>query len=147
MEANPMKLIFRGVQYDYTPASVEAREDELAGKYRSAALKFRRNAAKVPVLQPALDLFYRGVSYKTGVGSQLGLDEAPVFSAPVDLFYRGVHYSAGPAQVDSAQVAEVAVVPQSELMTEQMRELVIQHRQKTAQREQSVLGRFEAAIG
>jgi hypothetical protein len=141
-----MKLIFRGVQYEYTPASVEAREDELAGKYRSSALKFRRNAAKLPVLQPALDLFYRGVSYKTGASSQLGIDEAPAFSAPADLFYRGVHYTAG-STAQTAEVAEAVVAPQPESMTKQIRELVIQHRQKTAQREQSVLERFEAAIG
>jgi hypothetical protein len=72
-----MKLTYRGVGYDYKPAQVESRESAIAGKYRGAGLKFRTTIARVPVLQPALDLIYRGTHYRLG-GTQPNCVKEPV---------------------------------------------------------------------
>ncbi|UBF26683.1 DUF4278 domain-containing protein [Kovacikia minuta CCNUW1] len=135
-----MKLNYRGVDYNYTPAPVETREDAIAGKYRGAAFKFRTNAAKVPVLQPALDLLYRGVRYKTGT-PQAATTQTVAVPVPqnAELIYRGVRYRTA--------ATEAPVVQHRESLAEQARELVIQHRLKAERRDQSVLERFEEAIG
>lgn len=62
-----MKLTYRGVTYDYNPPAVAAQESqavEKAGKYRGVDVRFR-NRKKPLVLQPTLDLKYRGVAYHT----------------------------------------------------------------------------------
>jgi hypothetical protein len=61
-----MKLSYRGVQYDYNPPVVETTEAGVGGKYRGLDWRFR-NMKKPPVLQPRVDLTYRGVRYQTGV--------------------------------------------------------------------------------
>jgi len=140
-----MKLIFRGVEYNYTPAPVEAYNDAIDGKYRKAAFKFRNNLAKVPVLKSALDLIYRGVHYKTGTG-QLQNDVAtyPALRSDVKLLYRGTEYTAKAAHTEP--VTASADRHQAESLDDLVRELVIQFRQKTEQREQSVLERFEESV-
>jgi hypothetical protein len=61
-----MKLSYRGVQYDYNPPVVESTEDVVGGKYRGLDWRFR-NMKKPPVLQPRVNLTYRGVRYQNGV--------------------------------------------------------------------------------
>ena len=61
-----MKLSYRGVQYDYNPPVVETTEDVVGGKYRGLDWRFR-NMKKPPVLQPRVNLTYRGVRYQNGV--------------------------------------------------------------------------------
>lgn len=61
-----MKLSYRGVTYDYNPPVVETTEDVVGGKYRGLDWRFR-NMKKPPVLQPRVNLTYRGVRYQTGV--------------------------------------------------------------------------------
>jgi hypothetical protein len=61
-----MKLSYRGVQYDYNPPVVETTEDVVGGKYRGLDWRFR-NMKKPPVLQPRVNLTYRGVHYQNGV--------------------------------------------------------------------------------
>ena len=61
-----MKLSYRGVQYDYNPPVVETTEGLVGGKYRGLDWRFR-NMKKPPVLQPRVDLTYRGVRYQNGV--------------------------------------------------------------------------------
>lgn len=63
-----MKLTYRGVSYDYNPPQVEYGDMAQAGKYRGLDIRFR-NPKKVPVLQPTLDLVYRGVAYTTDSGA------------------------------------------------------------------------------
>lgn len=71
-----MKLTYRGVSYDYTPADVETAEGELGGKYRGLDWRFC-NVQKVRVQQPTVELLkYRGVAYTTDS------PETPVQSAP-----------------------------------------------------------------
>ncbi len=60
-----MKLQYRGVSYEYNPPEVETTLGEVGGKYRGLDLRFR-NLKKPPVLQPTVDLKYRGVYYQTG---------------------------------------------------------------------------------
>ncbi|NER79853.1 MAG: DUF4278 domain-containing protein [Leptolyngbya sp. SIO1D8] len=60
-----MKLTYRGIQYDYTPPTVEMRTTSEVGHYRGVDIRFR-TVKKNPVQQPTLDLVYRGVAYQTG---------------------------------------------------------------------------------
>lgn len=69
-----MKLTYRGISYDYTPAPVETTEGELGGKYRGLDWRFC-NAHKEFVQQPTVELKYRGVAHTTGSENQ------PVLSA------------------------------------------------------------------
>lgn len=57
-----MKLTYRGVSYDYNPPKVEYGDRTQVGKYRGVDIRFR-NQPKTPVLQPTLDLIYRGAAY------------------------------------------------------------------------------------
>jgi hypothetical protein len=60
-----MKLTYRGVSYEYNPPAVETTPGEVGGKYRGLDWRFR-NLKKPPVLQPRVNLTYRGVRYQTG---------------------------------------------------------------------------------
>jgi hypothetical protein len=54
-----MKLQYRGATYEYNPTEVTYSDCSAVGKYRG--MNFRLcNVRKLPVLQPALDLIYRG---------------------------------------------------------------------------------------
>ncbi|GFE67915.1 DUF4278 domain-containing protein [Chroococcus sp. FPU101] len=57
-----MKLTYRGVSYDYNPPVVETTDGETGGKYRGLDWRFR-NLKKPFVLQPTVNLTYRGVAY------------------------------------------------------------------------------------
>ena len=60
-----MKLSYRGVSYEYNPPVVETTLGEVGGKYRGLDWRFR-NMKKPPILQPRVDLTYRGVRYSHG---------------------------------------------------------------------------------
>ena len=57
-----MKLIYRGVSYEYNPPVVETVEGKVGGKYRGLDWRFH-NLKKPPGLQPSVNLTYRGVTY------------------------------------------------------------------------------------
>lgn len=57
-----MKLTYRGVSYDYNPPVVETTDGNIGGKYRGLDWRFR-NLKKPFVVQPPVNLTYRGVSY------------------------------------------------------------------------------------
>ncbi|MBE9168776.1 DUF4278 domain-containing protein [Pleurocapsales cyanobacterium LEGE 06147] len=57
-----MKLTYRGVSYDYNPPTVAVNEGTVAGKFRGLDWRFH-NLKKPPVLQPPVNLTYRGVAY------------------------------------------------------------------------------------
>ena len=59
-----MKLCYRGVCYDYTPATVETTQSEFVGKYRGLDWRFS-TVKKAPVQQTNVELKYRGVAYNT----------------------------------------------------------------------------------
>ena len=57
-----MELMYRGVSYDYDPLVVETTVAEVGGKYRGQDWKLC-NFKKPPLLQPKVNLAYRGVQY------------------------------------------------------------------------------------
>ncbi|MBE7381120.1 MAG: DUF4278 domain-containing protein [Leptolyngbya sp. SIO1E4] len=59
-----MKLRYRGVEYDYTPPSLEVSESEILGRYRGRSLRFSY-VKHVPFPQPEADLSFRGATYHT----------------------------------------------------------------------------------
>ncbi|PSB67857.1 hypothetical protein C7B61_03960, partial [filamentous cyanobacterium CCP1] len=64
-----MKLTYRGTSYDYNPPEVEYGELTQSGKYRGLDVRFR-NPKRQLVLQPTLDLLYRGVAHKSSNADQ-----------------------------------------------------------------------------
>ena len=130
-----MKLLYRGVSYNYTPAVVETAPTGLAGQYRGAAMNFR-TATQSTATHPALELIYRGSHYRTGVAAATA-PQAVTVREPYELIYRGVRYQAG--------TPKAAVVKQ-ENITEACRQLTSRNRQHTEKRELSVLGRFAQAV-
>lgn len=59
-----MQLNYRGVNYDYTPPQVTTTTGTVGGKYRGLDWRFR-NLAKPAVIQPSVNLTYRGVAFQT----------------------------------------------------------------------------------
>ncbi|MDJ0573424.1 MAG: DUF4278 domain-containing protein [Pleurocapsa sp. MO_192.B19] len=57
-----MKLRYRGIEYDYNPPAVSLAEGEVGGKYRGLDWRFH-NLNKPLLVQPRLNLTYRGVKY------------------------------------------------------------------------------------
>ncbi len=55
-----MKLVYRGVEYDYTTPQVDYSTNEMAGKYRGLDMRFRKQPPRLIPL-PTLDMVYRGV--------------------------------------------------------------------------------------
>lgn len=71
-----MKLTYRGVSYDYNPPTVQYGDSTQVGKYRGVDIRFR-NVKKAPVLQPTLDLVYRGAAYTTHADAPVATEAAP----------------------------------------------------------------------
>lgn len=59
-----MKLVYRGVPYEYNPPKVPVVDSVEVGTYRGATLHFHKLLKALT--QPARDLKYRGVSYHVG---------------------------------------------------------------------------------
>lgn len=57
-----MKLIYRGISYEYNPPVVETVKGKVGGKFRGLDWRFH-TLKKPPVLQPPINLTYRGVHY------------------------------------------------------------------------------------
>ncbi len=57
-----MKLTYRGVSYEYNPPVLETTTGSVVGTYRGLDWRFR-NLKKPPILQPRVNLTYRGVRY------------------------------------------------------------------------------------
>ncbi len=72
-----MQLSYRGVSYDYNPPKVETEVLGLAGSYRGLDYRFRRTSAK-NIVQPNVNLTYRGVSFNPAQGLKPSLYTATV---------------------------------------------------------------------
>ncbi len=72
-----MKLNYRGISYEYNPPVVAVEADQIAGKFRGLDWRFY-NLKKPLVLQPGVNLTYRGVTYNNR--PQTTLDKAPTAS-------------------------------------------------------------------
>lgn len=64
-----MKLTYRGVPYNATPAQAKTAETGLTGKYRGQTVRFHK-VQELTVPQPVLQLQYRGVAYQTTASGQ-----------------------------------------------------------------------------
>ncbi len=114
-----MKLTYRGVTYDYNPPKVEYGDRQEVGKYRGVDIRFR-NIKKAPVMQPTLDLLYRGVAYTTN-----------------------------PAAVEPTVEPTVESVKTPALLSvqERARQLMMNHHKNVKRRQQAMLTRSDAQIG
>ncbi|MBV5257733.1 DUF4278 domain-containing protein [Synechococcus moorigangaii CMS01] len=85
-----MKLTYRGVSYDYRPATLEVTEGDIVGRYRGQAI--RRHCVAQAVERPDVEsvlLHYRGGSYAivqpvVTLAAQ-GQQEAAAASCPVQV--------------------------------------------------------------
>ena len=60
-----MKMVYRGVQYDYTPACVEVQDDVNVGHYRGHEVHF--HSLKFPgKIKHLFHLVYRGAGCEGG---------------------------------------------------------------------------------
>ncbi|NEP85787.1 MAG: DUF4278 domain-containing protein [Okeania sp. SIO2C2] len=57
-----MKLIYRGISYEYNPTTVEVVPSVATGKYRGVEFRFSK-VKNAPTMQPHYNLTYRGVKY------------------------------------------------------------------------------------
>lgn len=78
-----MQLSYRGNSYSYNPAFVEMTETGEMGTYRgqSYPIKYPRH---IPVAQPARNLTYRGVSYRTNSAGVAAPSTSRSAEAPVE---------------------------------------------------------------
>lgn len=120
-----MKLNYRGVSYDYTPANVEFSETNLVGKYRGLDIRFRK-PTKTPVQQPTLDLVYRGAAYSTQPVVEPAIANAPV-----------------PATASAAVPAPALALS----MEDRARSLMMNHTRFIKRRQQVMLTRLDAEVG
>lgn len=60
-----MKLIYRGIEYEYAPETVEVTTEGVCGKYRGAEWKCHYSNY-IPITHHAAELKYRGASYYSG---------------------------------------------------------------------------------
>ncbi|MGB3652359.1 MAG: DUF4278 domain-containing protein [Rivularia sp. (in: cyanobacteria)] len=59
-----MKLIYRGIKYEYAPVAVEVTTEGVCGKYRGAEWKCHHS--EYTSLSNAAELKYRGATYYSG---------------------------------------------------------------------------------
>ena len=57
-----MKITYRGISYEYNPLVINTVEGKVGGKFRGLDWRFH-NLKKPPLLQPPVNLTYRGVTY------------------------------------------------------------------------------------
>lgn len=117
-----MQLTYRGISYDYTPPQVEMDSTSEVGQYRGLEWRFR-NPQKTPVLQPSLNLVYRGVAYQTGQEEAVTTPE--YIPAP----------TAALASSEGFTVESMA------------RAMMTSHQQWIKNRQQSLLSRTSAEVG
>lgn len=89
-----MKLSYRGVNYEYTPPTLEVTEGEILGKYRGVGWHCH-TLKEIPVPQPNMALTYRGVNYETN----------PSAGACRNLSSRSTVFAGGRTSVSSRSVA------------------------------------------
>ncbi|NJO40817.1 MAG: DUF4278 domain-containing protein [Cyanobacteria bacterium CRU_2_1] len=141
-----MKLIYRGVTYDYNPPTVNYGDLSQSDKYQGVDIRFR-NRKKPLVLPSTLKLIYRGHTYNPADVAKV---ENPQVNAPKTLIYRGHTYTINPATppVNTAKTVEVAEVKASTpSVQEQARHLMMDHHRAIKRRQQSMLVRLDTKVG
>lgn len=128
-----MKLTYRGNSYDASPQPApEMGETIDTGHYRGAPVVFNA-MAELPA-QPAADLTWRGVPYRTGIA-------APAAIAPV------VIAAELPAVAASLVTPEVESAPTPTNLSDLARNLFIRRHQRSRRREQGMMVRLAAEVG
>jgi hypothetical protein len=123
-----MKLTYRGIRYDYTPATVDSDETSMTVQYRGSSFKVRQLATPL-AKQPSMAAIYRGVHYSA---QPMAIAESEAIRPAVDAAPVAVAAAPAPAQVQTG---------------DRIRQLMINHHHAIKQREQSVLVRFATEIG
>lgn len=127
-----MKLTYRGNSYEATPNPAPKLGATMGtGHYRGAPVDFRA-LAELPA-QPANDLTWRGVPYRTGIA-------APAPTAPVVV----VEIPAVAASL-AAPVVESEPAPIN--ISDLARNLFIRRHQRSRRREQGMMVRLAAEVG
>ncbi|MFQ4137643.1 DUF4278 domain-containing protein [Nodosilinea sp. PGN35] len=128
-----MKLTYRGISYD-APSHPAPKLGETidTGHYRGAPVGFSA-LAELPV-QPANDLTWRGVPYRTGIA-------APAAIAPV------VIAAELPAVAASLAAPTVESAPAPINISDLARNLFIRRHQRSRRREQGMMVRLAAEVG
>ena len=131
-----MKLIYRGNSYDFTPNPAPNLGETIdTGNYRGTPVVFRAQA-EVPD-QPANDLAWRGVPYRTGIAAP-GLAPAILPAVAASLATPVVEPVAEP-------VAEPVVAASG--IPNLARNLFIRRHQRSRRREQGMMVRLAAEVG
>lgn len=121
-----MKIKYRGVSYEYNPPAVEYGDLSQSGKYRGLDVRFR-NPKKTPVLQPTLDLLYRGVAHTANPVEDGNAIESTETVAPA--------------------TASATVTAPASSIQDRARVLMMNHHRKVKQRQQAMLSRLDARVG
>jgi hypothetical protein len=117
-----MKLSYRGTSYNYNPPEVEYGDLTQSGKYRGLDVRFR-NPKKPLVLQPTLDLLYRGAAYQANE-TDVQVNETAV-----------------------AKVAEATVVTAPLSVQDRARLSMMNRHRQVKRRQQTMLSRLDAQVG
>jgi hypothetical protein len=121
-----MKLTYRGISYETTPNPVPKLGETIdTGNYRGATVVFKA-LAELPA-QPAADLTWRGLPYRSGV------------AAPTP--------AAIPAVAVSAATPEVEAETSRTSIPDLARNLFIRRHQRSRRREQGMMVRLAAEVG
>ena len=124
-----MKLTYRGVSYGHTPNPVPKLDRVLGqGHYRGVPVTFR--AATAWPEQPAADLVWRGVAYRSGIPPALPMEIPAV-----------------PAPALTAMPSSPASVAAPNGITALARDLFLRRHQRSRRREQGMMVRLAAEVG
>lgn len=128
-----MKLSYRGIQYDYSPVTVDMAPSHLSGHYRGHAVSFNY-PRHIPVPQVVAELKYRGVAYsKTATG---GIEVVAPSESPIPVV---------PSRTASAFQARRALMNEVARMHRESIERSLQHRLDVARQrgDQNLVGLLE----
>lgn len=129
-----MKLTYRGNSYD-APSQPAPKMGETidTGHYRGAPVVFE-TVAELPA-QPAADLTWRGVPYRTGIAAPVAAIAPVVIAAEL------------PAVAASLVTPEVESAPTPINLSDLARNLFIRRHQRSRRREQGMMVRLAAEVG
>lgn len=128
-----MKLTYRGNSYEATPNPAPKLGETIGtGHYRGAPVVFQA-LAELPA-QPAADLTWRGVPYRTGIAVPAAAI-APVVVAEIPAVAASLAAPAVEAETTPINISDLA------------RNLFIRRHQRSRRREQGMMVRLAAEVG
>jgi hypothetical protein len=141
-----MKLTYRGIDYNYIPTPAPEFAPAIAiGHYRGATYPIR-NAARIPE-QPAFNLMWRGVPYRSGSTPAIVPQPTPAVAPeaiptvqPEPVLSAATMAPAQPTPIHADLEPQMDVVDRA-------RDLFIRHHQAIRRREQAMMVRLDAEVG